>query len=658
MRYCAWLSELPTQAAPHTETEALARLAQAGLPVLPGWVMLPLAVAVLFDNPEVRTVIRREAKLVSRHPHVVAASTHAVRQQLQAKPLPSDLRHELAQMLQQLRQHLLLPDRSISLRLRMEDTSIERSIADADGLESALKQLYALRIEDRHFLHKKQIETAEAFIHYTSTDDVWGTGHLRDDMQGDENVVQIDTASQMFRIDRRSGHLLTGPSEREISALSDSQLRGLALLIGKAQDTLTDPHAFGWRQLHGRIWLESLQPLAQAKAPLARKFMPAQGGFAEGAVRKIDSLSDRQRLLPGEIAIVERLRETDHAWLSPASAIIAVHGSHYGTSSRIGRHLGIPVVTGVTPAEADSLRNGQFIKVDGHAGTLNTGNRQFGSAGIATKFIVHSEGLELVATAADGLLLAGSTGLLTLHALHPHQILRRERTAEYVDLLSGELTEAAAAIYPKPLFYRFHDGYLQQGGQRGLRAALERPEWMQVELQMLDRATRKGATNIVPLTPLLHDLEDIARLRKAAERYPELLRRLWITCGTPALTIQAEELGAQEISGICLDLSHLAQQTLGVANDGMHSHLAHPDHAAVLQQADYLIATAQIQGISTMIETEGRGLSSALVERMVTAGADYLVVSEETHRKVERAAAEVEGHLLQEYQLAATRPFC
>lgn len=657
MRYCAWPAELSVDSLTHPEASGLARLAQAGLPVLPGWFVLPQVAIALFSQPELRVVIEREAKLVRRHPHAVSTAIHSVRQQLHTAKLPSPISRELELMLHQLRQHLVLPNQPIRLRLRIEDTVIERDIVDGEELEFALKQLYSLRVEDPHLLEQKKFQATEAIIHYASTDEVYGIAHARDDLTGDESVIQVVTDTQTFRLDRKSGQLLTGPADREVSDLDAAALSELARLISQAQDVLNEPQVFSWQRLYGRIWVDGIQPLAQVKRHRNRIGVAAHSGLVQGIVRKITSDAEFKRLKGGEIAVLDGLRAADHSRLIAASALISAYGSHYGLPAQLGRRLGIPVLSGLPPAQIDRLWTGQLVRVDGYAGTVHSGAALVGTVGSATKLLVRTEELGAAPTLGDGLLLSGTTGLLTLHALHPHEILRRQRSEEYGELLAEELCKAAAMTYPKPLFYRLHDGYTH-GAQRGLHAALQRPEWLRIELRMLARAVREGACNLIPITPLLHDLQEVVQLRQHAEPYSGILERLWITCGTPAMAIQAEALQESDVSGICLDLTHLARLTLGVENNRERLHLARADHPAVLQQAEYLIGAAKAGGIATMIETDGTSLSQALINRVVTAGVDYLVVAEDSLQQVERIVSQVEQQLFQEYRLDAARSIC
>jgi pyruvate,water dikinase len=113
---------------------------------------------------------------------------------------------------------------------------------------------------------------------------------------------------------------------------------------------------------------------AGAPAPIARsgekllRGLGCSAGVAEGIVRVVRSASDDLEL-DGHILVAPR---TDPGWapLFPcARAIIVERGSLLSHSAVLARELGIPAVVGI-PGIVDMLRDGERVRVDGGAGTI------------------------------------------------------------------------------------------------------------------------------------------------------------------------------------------------------------------------------------------------------------------------------------------------
>jgi pyruvate,water dikinase len=96
----------------------------------------------------------------------------------------------------------------------------------------------------------------------------------------------------------------------------------------------------------------------------------ASAGVCEGRVRRLGpALEGIERFSPGDVLVVESL----DLGLSPlffhAGAIVAGLGTPFSSSAVVARDCGIPVVTGI-PGVSTLLRDGERVRVDGDAGTL------------------------------------------------------------------------------------------------------------------------------------------------------------------------------------------------------------------------------------------------------------------------------------------------
>jgi pyruvate,water dikinase len=109
-------------------------------------------------------------------------------------------------------------------------------------------------------------------------------------------------------------------------------------------------------------------PATPAMAARVLRGLGCSAGTAEGTVRVVRSADD-DLTLDGHILVAPR---TDPGWapLFPCAAgIIVERGSLLSHSAVLARELGIPAVVGI-PGIVDTLRDGERVRIDGTAGTI------------------------------------------------------------------------------------------------------------------------------------------------------------------------------------------------------------------------------------------------------------------------------------------------
>jgi rifampicin phosphotransferase len=96
---------------------------------------------------------------------------------------------------------------------------------------------------------------------------------------------------------------------------------------------------------------------------------PASAGRATGPVRIIRGPQDFESFADGEVLVA---KATSPAWtplFARAAAVVTDGGTLAAHASLIAREYGIPAVVGTADATG-RLHNGQFVTVDGNAGTV------------------------------------------------------------------------------------------------------------------------------------------------------------------------------------------------------------------------------------------------------------------------------------------------
>jgi pyruvate,water dikinase len=96
---------------------------------------------------------------------------------------------------------------------------------------------------------------------------------------------------------------------------------------------------------------------------------PGAPGIATGPVRKVSSLQELNRILPGEILVTYAI---DPAWtpvFGTIGGVISVEGGMLAHAAVLGREYGLPVVLGVQDA-LGRLKDGDMVRIDGTLGLI------------------------------------------------------------------------------------------------------------------------------------------------------------------------------------------------------------------------------------------------------------------------------------------------
>jgi pyruvate,water dikinase len=132
--------------------------------------------------------------------------------------------------------------------------------------------------------------------------------------------------------------------------------------------TTGSPHECAAASVHGMVPASAERnELHNANARILRG-LGCSAGVAQGRVRIVSSASSNLSL-SGHILVATR---TDPGWapLFPsAAAILVERGSVLSHSAVLARELGLPAVVGI-PGLTRALRDGELVRVDGTAGTI------------------------------------------------------------------------------------------------------------------------------------------------------------------------------------------------------------------------------------------------------------------------------------------------
>jgi pyruvate,water dikinase len=429
------------------------------------------------------------------------------------------------------------------------------------------------------------------------------------------------------------------------------------------------------------------------------------------AIAKATVLSSLDALEAASVAGTVLIAATiPPAWLpliQQAAAIVAEQGGMTSHSAIVARELGIPAVMAAATV-TQQIQTGDLVMVDGDRGRvyrlMSSGEWQFDhkqplslasqSASsqesltnhdrppIGTKLMVNLSQLEslkrIVNLPVDGVgLLRSELLAISLLQAHPHQWLQTGRQQELVSKFAQAIQQFAAALQPRPVFYRSldlrsHEFQDLPGtasapelnpilGLRGTLSYVHSPALFDLELQALRQVQRSGHRNIHLLLPFVRTVEEFRFCRQRVEQAGLMLDaqfQLWIMAEVPSVLFLIPEFVKAGVQGISIGTNDLTQLLLGVDREGtIAPNSIVPDaialnlddsHPAVQAAIVHLIQQAQQAGIPCSICGQAPGRNPALVENLVRRGITSISVDPEAVEQTYWAIARAERLLLLE----------
>lgn len=344
-----------------------------------------------------------------------------------------------------------------------------------------------------------------------------------------------------------------------------------------------------------------------------------------GPVRLVHSISEMDRVQPGDVLVTDM---TDPNWepvMKRASAIVTNRGGRTCHAAIIARELGIPAVVGCGDA-TEVLKDGALVTV-----ACSEGDTGFIYDGLLETEITEVQRGELPPSPVKIMMNVGNpqlafdfaqmpnagVGLARLEfiinnniGVHPKAILdypnvdadlkkavesvargHASPRAFYVDKLTEGIATIAAAFWPKPVIVRLSDFKSNEykkliGGSRyepeeenpmlGFRGAsryisAEFGEAFAMECEALKRVRNEmGLTNVEIMVPFVRTLGQAKRVNELLAQHG--LRRgeqglkLIMMCEIPSNAILAEQY-LEHFDGMSIGSNDLTQLTLGLDRD-------------------------------------------------------------------------------------------
>jgi pyruvate,water dikinase len=451
--------------------------------------------------------------------------------------------------------------------------------------------------------------------------------------------------------------------------------------------------------------------IAPARTPAILRGVAAASGKVEAIAQVMsNSHPENAEFLAGSILVARTIDPNWLPWLKVAAGVVAEQGGMTGHGAILARELGIPAVVGVAGATR-VIASGDSVLVDGDSGevfalahqdAIETGDsgrlrdtaKNAATYSTAAKMSIanhqsstsdrssnegpksrQSESAEYVWSAPratqllvnvsqtssidrlknlpiDGIGLLRSE-LMALEALdcqNPKIWLQNGRQSEFVDRMADCLSLFAAAVSPRPIFYRSLD--LRESGPHGSFSYTFEPELFDWELCVLQKVCESGHRNVNLILPFVRSVDEFIYCRQRLEtiwKNRSADFQLWIMAEVPSVLFLLQDYVKAGVQGISIGTNDLTQFLLGIHRNSEQVAGAFngPDRA-VMRAIEQLILQARAADIPCSICGDAPALYPETVESFVRWGISSISVNVDTVEQTCRAIVRAEQRLLLE----------
>jgi pyruvate,water dikinase len=495
-----------------------------------------------------------------------------------------------------------------------------------------------------------------------------------------------------------------GASARHERVLNDDQVVRLAALARRVEDHYGSPQDIEWAFAGGAVFIVQSRPITTLPtdrpaetAPTAAPIVTGLGaapGIVSGVVRILQSPSEAERLVPGEILVASMTSPDWVPAMRRAAALVTDRGGVTCHAAIVSRELHLPCVVGTRRA-TQVLHDGDVVTVDGGTGSIFAGDVVSGrTEGLAvsvaavpaapgggapeptvtgTRLYVNlamaSDAEVVAARAVDGVGLLRAEFMIAdaLGGEHPRKLLARGGRAEFLDKMSASLLRITRAFFPRPVVYRTIDfrsnefRNLRGGeefepveanpmiGYRGCFRYVKEPDLFLLELELLARV-RQETPNLHLMLPFVRtawELEACLELVDGSPLGRERGLHRWVMAEVPSVITRIPDYAALGIDGVSIGSNDLTQLILGVDRDSeICGELFDECDAAVLDAIEAIIRGARAAGLTTSLCGQAPSRNPDYAEHLVRCGITSISVNPDAVEPARQAIAAAERRLL------------
>ncbi|MCX6784137.1 MAG: phosphoenolpyruvate synthase [candidate division WWE3 bacterium] len=434
-KYIKWFSELH-----RTDTDIaggkganLGELVNAGIPVLPGFVVTVNAYFDFLDKTSLKQKIKTELKDLDYEDSKALQSASArIRKAFLASELPEDIKTDVTAAYRELcgNHDQQVAVRSSATAEDLPDASFagqQETFLNTQGEKQVLENLlrcYASLFEARA-IYYRNTEKYDHFkvglaspIQIMGKFEVAGIMFTANPLTSDESQIDIEAAYGLAEpvvlgeltpdqylikkaplkiIDKKiirqewqraySGRLKVSKDYQKRQKLPDAKILELAAIGLLINEHYGHPQDTEWGMQSGKLFLVQSRPITTLlktkdaldnpekiddSAVVILTGSAASPGVGSGKVRILKNASEINKLKDGEV-LVTKMTDPDYVpAMKRASAIVTDEGGRTSHAAIVSRELGVPCVVGTNEA-TKMLRTGEEITVDGASGKIYQG---------------------------------------------------------------------------------------------------------------------------------------------------------------------------------------------------------------------------------------------------------------------------------------------
>ncbi|MBN1690819.1 MAG: phosphoenolpyruvate synthase [Dehalococcoidia bacterium] len=465
------------------------------------------------------------------------------------------------------------------------------------------------------------------------------------------------------------------PKLQKIQKIDDQDITGLAAIGKRLEEHYKTPQDVEWAREGGKLYIVQTRPVTTLNQPLDTSTVDelkaeailtgvaASPGAASGVVKIIRDPSQIDKIIDGDILVAEMTTPDFVPAMKRAVGIITDRGGRTAHAAIVSRELGIPCIVG-TERATYLLKDGQEVTVDGSSGKVYSGHvaikskkaktRSTSGARIKTKTklyvnLAEPELAERIAERdVDGVGLLRAEFIMARMAGHPRYMLHEGKAAQYMDVLTKNITMFTRAFHPRPVVYRTTDfktneyrnlpgGYKYEEteenpmiGYRGCSRYTHEVEVFRMELDAIKRVCQ-SYDNLYVMIPFVRFVSEIVQIKKILTeegfyQFPKF--KLWMMVEVPSNILLMDKFIDAGIDGISIGSNDLTQLILGIDRD--NSKLAtqfDERNEAVMLAIEKAVTTSVGKGITCSICGQAPSTYPEITEKLVSWGITSISVT-------------------------------
>lgn len=404
-------------------------------------------------------------------------------------------------------------------------------------------------------------------------------------------------------------------------------------------------------------------------------------GRVIGKVRILNGKTDKVvGLNKQDIIVAESIKEK---WLSINSGLdkaggLVIEGNITASDRKKLVKLGIPCVYG-TSIVASHLKEGQRVTMDAQIGAIYLGRlnpenqcEHCHTLVTGTKVMAYIDNPvthNLIGLSeCDGVGILRGEHIIEMTGMHPEEVIRRGMHEEYVELLVEGIESVARKCYPKPVMYHLHDLHsspilLRPKGDRslheknpklgsgGARFYLDGGMGLDMEMKALRKIWEKGLVNVGVVLPGVRNKKeavDLIGLVKEEGANVDWTRVVfWQKVESPAMAEATFDLSNLPIQAVVYEVDAIGQLLVGYdMHHGTVGHLYNQSDPAIGGLMGRAISQARQEGLAVYICAEQGDLKPELLESVVQAGVNGVIVPPGTAHEYRGCLASIEQRVI------------